>query len=150
MEYIVMPSTKPCIDSKTESRLTSQFEELNRAFFSGAVHISGVRLKNFAKAKDCLLFACYIDDVVGDSWVEVNRQLLRPAILTTFPWFMETVLYHELCHAYLVQNVFPRRLGMGHDLLSHGPEFRKLEALHPMSTDREDAAIRVARHIMEV
>lgn len=99
--------------------LEKMFDRLNRRFFDEMVTARiGWGRKRKRKARSRIDFGAY--------YPEANRIRIHPELdqVRVPAFFVEFIVHHEMCHAYLAGTLFGRDG-------CHTPEFRQLEKKHP-------------------
>jgi hypothetical protein len=128
-----LDAQKPSDRAAFEARMLTLIQEMDQSFFGGAAHITGVKLAHFAH--DYRYNGAMITLGLFNSETNViylNRHLKSFAELGQHIEDLQAVLWHELCHAVLINAHQQLRHGMynpcGGD---HGDDFNALVARNP-------------------
>ena len=119
-----------------EADLLKVYEKLNKEYFQGSIFVSQIKFVRFLvdAVRSGVTFGEFRYEGGSNSQIYLNKYMLLPPILKTFPWTAEVVLYHEMCHAMLVLNKFPKRYGK-YTCLDHGTDFWELMLRHPKAKE---------------
>lgn len=125
--------------SAEKAHLLTLYQELNRNYFENAIYLNDIRAVRFFRDVffEGVSYGLFQSTPEGDR-VYLNKDLIAPEIIKVCPWGVEVVLYHELCHAHLCQNLYPVRFG-NYTCREHGAEFWKLMLCHPRAGDWDRA-----------
>jgi hypothetical protein len=125
-------SARPALQAKSERKQTrlaktgtddflhTLWRNLRREFFPDHTHIDEYIVSWSSRPQKRVLASCNI----RRRRVVVARELFEPSASR----WIAPVLYHEMCHAVIGEEVDRSRSGKR---LWHGREFRQLEARHP-------------------
>ena len=120
--------------AKLEADLFKMYEEYNRHYFSGACQVVAVKFANFQADFRIMMelgmpvqitFGMY--DATART-IYLNRFFIWALRHGLFQQEVKFVLFHEMCHAFLLNASQPLRMGMYHPADGHhGSEFERLE-----------------------
>jgi len=121
IEMLLTPRTqRPFCSGQSDQFLYDVWCGLRREFFPERTDLDGYTVTWSSRCQKRVLASCNI----RQRKVVVARELFEPAAVR----WIGPVLYHELCHAVIDEDVARSRRGKR---LWHGAQFKELEARHP-------------------
>lgn len=121
LELLLAPRALPLRDEgPSDPFLGEVWRQLRREFFPSRHDLDGYRIVWSSRRQKRVLASCNI----RRKKVVVARELFEPSAVR----WIAPVLYHELCHAVIDEQVACSRGGRR---MWHGSEFKELEARHP-------------------
>lgn len=131
-----------------EADLLKVYEKLNKEYFQSSILVSHIKFVRFLidAIKGGVTFGEFRYKQHLNSQIYLNKYMLLPKIIKEFPWAAEVVLHHEMCHAMLILNKFPKRYGK-YTCLDHGTDFWELMLRHPKAKEFDHVQMKMS-HLM--